>query len=517
MSTLKKQILFLILILTIALIIRTSGVLTQNVLFLFDSARDLLYVKKIVVDHDIILIGPSSGGLQGYYHGVLWYYFLVIPFVLGSGNPLAFTIFAALCSTASISLIYFLFKKISLKTAIIATTFYAFAAFSVNTSKFIWNPYPIIWLMPIYFFCLYQTVISKKNRLPIIALVTALFIHFEAIYGVVLIPTLIFLIIHQLKKPGKSKLKTIVISFILFLLPFLPYALFDLRHDFQISKSLFETVKSGGANITHRSEDLVESPIRRITLRLDDLYTYTIGSLTPVPAINILLAVICAFEIYKMKQEKKKDHLLFVSIILTTLFIPFLFFINLKYSVWSYYWIGNPPLFALLTAFLLAQAFQRIKIENTNRALYALVIILLISYNPIKPLTTWYTGTIGAGTQTLSTQLSIVEKIYTDTNKTNFSVYVLTPPVYDYVYRYLLWWKGTTQYKHLPSDTKQQNIYLILEPSASDPTGEYFKKNVVKTEQGPTSIFNFPANIKLEKIIKAPNEPAFDSTFLPQL
>jgi hypothetical protein len=62
-------LIFLLIIIVLAFLLRTRGLATQNVLFLYDGARDLLYVKKLVVDHDLLLIGPPSGGLQGYFHG----------------------------------------------------------------------------------------------------------------------------------------------------------------------------------------------------------------------------------------------------------------------------------------------------------------------------------------------------------------------------------------------------------------------------------------------------------------
>ena len=65
-SQIKKLalILFLVLLLIVAFLLRTRGIVTDNFLLLYDSSRDLLFVKKIVIDHDLLLIGPSSGGCK---------------------------------------------------------------------------------------------------------------------------------------------------------------------------------------------------------------------------------------------------------------------------------------------------------------------------------------------------------------------------------------------------------------------------------------------------------------------
>jgi len=517
-----NKILFLISIITLIIVgfvIRTPGILSQNILFLFDNGRDLLYVKKIVLEHDLILIGPSSGGLQGFFHGVWWYYLLTIPYILGHGNPAVATLFMAICSTISVVLASVVIYKISksyIGTILIAIIF-SFSTFSVSTSRFIWNPFPIVWLMPLYFLFVYLFSRQKAFSLPVIALITGFIFSFEVIYGIPLaISLFIFMIIWLFKKDKiMNKIKIILISSLLFSIAFAPSVVFDLRHDFLITKSVTKVLTTGGDVITHKDTEKPTSISERLSLRADDLYTYSIASITNNIYISLLIFAIFVYGLFILFKSKQHKDIYFAKLIIMTLLIPFFVFMTLKYSVWSYYWVGNPPLYSLLIAFIIAKSSK--KVANLKIATFLLIALLLFTYNISNSFANWNNGIINKGKDNLSTQLEIVDKIHKDAGSNPFSVYVLTPPVYDYVYRYLFLWKGYYDYKIFPHEDKQKIIYLILEPSVSDPDGKYFKKNVVRTKNKPDKVFEFPGGVRVEKVITDKNEEPVDPNYFPRL
>lgn len=543
---------FLIFLILDALYLRTMGILANHILFIFDNARDALFVKKIVIDHHPLLIEPSSGGLQGYFHGVIWYYLLSIPFALSSGNPAALTFFAALCSTASVVATFVILKKISNTfTGLFGATIYAFASFSLSTSKFIWNPYPIVWLMPFYFLALFLFIKRKLIALPLAAFLTALFIHFEAIYGLTLLVPLfvmvgidIFMYIfvrinHQMSPtlPNESSLKSLlhqdllnykqtsfnqtslhlVITLVCFLIPFLPTLFFDTRHHFLITQSLIKTIVSGGANINHKAEEKEKPLDERLTLRSADLYKYSVDSLTPNTVVNVGFLAIGLILLQYLIKKREIATVLFVNLCVLGIIAPFFSFLFLKYAVWSYYWIGVSPLYALVIAYLLG-SFANQNIQKTQLYGFLLFfILLLLVYNPLLSPRDWRAGEIKDGLQTLSTQLSIVDTIYNDSGNKPFSYYYITPPVYDYIYRYLFTWQHITYHKPLPLDQKQQQIYVIIEPNKSDPNGVYFKQHVLHTKEKPLKTWILPDNGRLEKIIPNSKEQPVDPNYFPAL
>ncbi len=509
----------LLIIFFLGLVERTVGIISQNILFLFDNGRDLLYVKKIVVDHKILLLGPSSGGLQGYFHGVLWYYLLAIPFLLGGGNPLTFTLFMAILSSFSVLTSFWMMKKISnIYSAIIVATFFAFSEFSTATALFIWNPYPIVWLMPFYIFSLYAFVHKKKYALPLAAILVGFIFHFEAIYGITLIPVLFILFVIYIKQKVtyKKKILYLLMSFLLFLLPLFPTLAFDLRHHFLVSSALLKTFTQGGANISHDSNQKPKEISERIALRFNDLYTYSIQSVTPNKYINSLFFLLALAGLYYLIKRRDAKELEFVALCVTSLLMPFFIFLNLKYAVWGYYWIGNPPLYVFLISYIFGLVLVRF-IRKRIPFIFLLIIILILVFNPFRYISLWQKGVLEQGSDNFSTQLHIVNAIYADAKKNNFSAYVLTPPVYDYVYRYLFWWRGKQLHLETKRDVKQKLIYFIREPKFSQKDGVFFKEHTIKTKSPPVKIIRFPGGIIVEKIFISSQENPVDQNYFPPL
>jgi hypothetical protein len=497
-------------------LIRTVGLFNNNVLFIFDGARDFLWVKTIVVDHKPILIGPSSGGLQGFFQGVLWYYMLAVPFAISGGNPISGTWFMAIMSTISVIAAFFILKKImNTYAAFLGMILLGFGSYSVATTKFIWNPYPIIWLMPFYFWGIY--LISKRSKwgLYLLSIAQGLFLHFEVIYGLGILPAYIFILLFYLKRSTKITIgiKHLVIALILFALPMLPSFAFDLRHHFLISKSILTTIQTGGTNITHKSGDVPNSMGTRVQLRFNDLITYSFQSLTTNIYMNYFILILLLLGIYITCKKKINSELLTTSLLTAIVIIsPFLVFLLLKYSVWGYYWIGDAPLYAMLVAFCLG---YWLKMYKKPLLFIILALLLFIIANPFSVFPYWYKGNLPEEPSTFSTQLQVIKTIYQDAHGQPFSVYEQTPPVYDYVYRYLLWWQGSTVYKYIPSDSKQKIVYVVLEDVPADPNAIFFTKNTLHLTTKPVKTIHFGAYPIVEKFITKSNEKPVDQNYFP--
>src|SRR5258708_35186231 len=88
MKIIKKINLLIILVLSLGLFYRLLVTWGGNFIFHFDSARDILDVREMIVLHHLRLIGPTSG-IDGLFTGPGWYYLLAIPFALSRGDPYA--------------------------------------------------------------------------------------------------------------------------------------------------------------------------------------------------------------------------------------------------------------------------------------------------------------------------------------------------------------------------------------------------------------------------------------------
>lgn len=507
---------FLGCIIFLGLLLRTQGLFTNNILFVHDNGRDMLFVKKIVVDHKLSLIGPWTG-LQGFFHGVFWYYLLAIPFILGKGNPAVVTGFMALLSTSSILLAFITLKRIAGTFAgFFAAIIYTVAPFSIVTSAWSWNPYPIVWIMPLYAFLLYSFVQKKRYALYGIAFLTALIMQFEIMYGITLVPTLLFLLFVAAKreKIRIKRVKTLLIAGGIFMLPFLPMLLFNIRHNFLMFNANFKSLLSGGATVTDSASQQLLSLLVRINVRGHDLFLYTVQSLTKNSLINIALFILLLFGIFQIINKRQRKERFFILLCGITLLAPLIIFPVLNYPIWNYFWIGSAGLYTFCVAFVLGYLLK--KRETLQKVGYILLFIFLLFLIPYEKLFQWSRGAPTLGVQALSLQLDVVNTIYRDAGNKPFSVYVQTPPIYDYAYRYLFWWQGNIHHYQLPNDQKQPLTYFILETTPTKPDGTYFKHNVIKTRNMPVQTFRFPG-VTVEKILTASDEASVDSNYFPPL
>ncbi len=88
-----KQISFKNALLIVAVIIillsgwvRYAQVANYNFPFTTDQARDMLDLRQLVVGLNPVLVGPTTS-INGVFLGPSYYYFNVIPFFIGQGDP----------------------------------------------------------------------------------------------------------------------------------------------------------------------------------------------------------------------------------------------------------------------------------------------------------------------------------------------------------------------------------------------------------------------------------------------
>ena len=125
--------------------------LSKQLVFGFDQARDAYEAYAIWHNHDFKILGPSSD-IQGVHHGVLWYYVLVAPYLIGSGNP---TIVAAIFFVLSYLTIplcgyltYKLFRNFHL--ALLAAVLYGSSPLFQVFTRWLSNPLMSLYIVPFF-------------------------------------------------------------------------------------------------------------------------------------------------------------------------------------------------------------------------------------------------------------------------------------------------------------------------------------------------------------------------------
>lgn len=483
----KIDYLFLLTLLLAGAVIRLDGVSSGDFPFLFDNGRDLLAVKKIVVERKFTLLGPFSG-LQGVFQSPLWYYLLAIPFILGGGDPRAIMVFMVFLGLLGILLAYFLGRKLfGRRFALVLALLLTFAPSAVFLSRIAWPPYPIPYLMIPFYFFLFRAISVDSFSWLWVGIFGGIIAQIEVAYGLFLLPV-IFLSFVLFRKKGQS-FKYLLGAMFAFGFNFLPQLLFDLRHEFLMTKAVLGLFsgQSRGLGVTVPFPD-------RIFHRLNELRWITIESLGRENLASYLIFVTVLGAIFYLLFKKDKEKLKIIFFLLICPLVFFFAFLVYPYVAWSHYWIGLQTTYYFWVALTLSWLMKKKSV---------------VRFWPLLILLVWVAGTVASpslyvekgegGPTTYKNEITAIDWIYQDAGGEPFGVFVYTPPVYDYAYQYLFWWRGGKRYGYLPNKSKENLFYLIIEPDPERPWGpKGWKETVIKTGEVVKKVI-LPGEITIEK------------------
>ncbi len=459
---LKKEYLFLLLIIILGSYIRLAGIANNTFAYTYDVGRDLLAVSNILTTHKISLIGPTTG-LEGVFYGPWWYLIILPFFVLSRGDPQWITGLMAFLGIAAIPLIYYLGKKIGgvFTATALALTLAVCQPISTLTGQ-IWSPNISPPFIVITFIILYKIYSDKKPNYWNyfwLGLVTTLIQEMGIVFGVIFLSGIILSLVVNIR--NKFRIKDIP-SFLLGVFVILsPRILFEFRHNFLMSKAFLHFLSAGepGQNVSIfiRGAD-------RFNLLLND-FNYTFGFSSVLWTALFIIIIILALVLYY-----KKADLILKKMINSFLSVIAVFFIALtlfRHEIWPHYLVSLPIVFILLFIFSLGLIAKNIK----NYILPSIIILILVILNVN------FVGIIDNFTNTApklkdiavyANQVEVLDYVYSQSAGRNFKYVVYTPPVHDYTYRYLFQWYGPYKYHYLPSD-KASLAFFILEPDKSNP------------------------------------------------
>ena len=239
----NKVLLFLLVIVFIyGLLFASRLLLSGNIVFHTDIARDLLLIEDIVKNKPITLLGPRAGGIPGVFHGPLWLYLNLPAFLIGGGNPTIIGWFWLLLYIINIYTVYLVGKKIfdkevGIVAALIATVVTAHSASSL------FNPFGAVMLSPIFLYLFYRYFDRHELKYLISSLfVLGLIIQFQMAFGLPILfltlPVLIYSVI-------KSKKLFHLSSYLILLIPLSTFILFDIKHQFLQTRSVIKFMSGG--------------------------------------------------------------------------------------------------------------------------------------------------------------------------------------------------------------------------------------------------------------------------------
>lgn len=450
----------LLIFLTIGSYLRLFGVFTNSFAFTYDVGRDMLALYNIVHFHKLVLIGATTG-LPGVFYGPWWYYFLTPFFILFSGNPQGIAFLMAVIGILLILFAYILGKKIGgNEMGIIMSGLVSVSPNLISLSSQIWNPNIAPLFVIFTLFSIYKIITSKNPPIHylILGFLLAINMDLEIVFGLLLSVGIVLSIL-IVQRP-KIKPKSIVLFIIGFLIVFLPRIVFDLRHQFLMSKSFMGFFIHGGSS---GSTSIFALLVNRSNFMFDQFNsTISNGSVF----LGLILILFIFFSLFISKKEKDVLVTKFTKISIITIFVFLLGTLFFSHDIWPHYLVGLPIFFILLVSI----ALYKIKEIFKNRffAYSVFILLFLINLNPISILNGVTKPVFTGDASVYRNQLLVIDYAYTQAKGRNFKYVVYTPPVNDYTYQYLFLWYGPKKFGYSPL-SQSSLAFFILEPDHENP------------------------------------------------
>lgn len=456
--------------------LRAQETLSGNYLFLLDQGRDMMAVKQIVFDHKLTLIGPYTS-LQGVFQGPIYFYLLAIPTLLLQGNPWGGILLMLIISLAVMAAaFYFINKEFGNIAALVTLVLFAVSPEAITAATYIWNPHPMWFIMIIYIFLLYETV--KEKRIAQIALwpIIGLSFHFEMAFGVFLFSaTLIYFILFKRKL---LKNRIFWISLLISIIFFFPQIIFELRHDFLMTKSVFRLFQGSNQGLLAGNEN--SSFFASLDNNFGVIRNNFISAFIPEIQFSWLLGGISiVIGIYGWLRNKLNNNekilatsvgLVLIIIILLSLFYPF----RLRY----WFLTGFQSFYIILTGIFVSKIYSK----NAGKFILLLFLGVILFHSAGRIGQLYFYPPNDGGFAKIKGKIKAIDYIYEHSNNKKFGLNVFTPPVLTDAYDYLIWWHGSKKYGFIPYKEKKGTVFLLMEPDSEKPWSyKGWLETVIKT------------------------------------
>lgn len=250
----RVEAILLIFILLISAFLRLYKI-EDYLVFLADEGRDVLVVRRLLLEGDLIFVGPGTS-IGTMYLGPLYYYMMAPALLLANFSPVGPAVMIALLGVLTVFLLWHVsYKWFGKIPAFIASFLYAISPTVIIFSKSSWNPniMPFFALLSIY--STWKVYKQHDFKWIIVLGISFAFVLQSHYLGLLLLPLLLIywtytnIKVRNLdkEKPGNF-LKSSFIGLGLFVLLMSPLVLFDFKHDFRNFRAMISFATGSSEN-----------------------------------------------------------------------------------------------------------------------------------------------------------------------------------------------------------------------------------------------------------------------------
>jgi 4-amino-4-deoxy-L-arabinose transferase-like glycosyltransferase len=161
----KKDLLLIAALVLVSITIKLYAISGNDIVFIYDQARDANISRQIIENRDFKIMGPSaSGSDEKLYHGVLYYYIIGPLYTLFQGSPFPVAAILGVINSLSIVMVFFLAHSLTGNkvAAYSAALLMAFSFESAQLSTWLSNPGLVLLTAAMYYYFLWKTFFDNK-------------------------------------------------------------------------------------------------------------------------------------------------------------------------------------------------------------------------------------------------------------------------------------------------------------------------------------------------------------------
>jgi hypothetical protein len=425
----------------VSLVIKLSLIVTGRFVFSWDFARDMLWLRKLTVAHELMLVG-AWGSLQGTLFGALYFYLLMISSLFLPGDPRGAVVMVAVLLSL-IPLIVFWWSKrwFGRQLSLIWVSLFVLSPYLFRLSIYSF-PQQLVPLIFLGFFIFQWEMLFAKSHTQIwlflLGITAGLLFHFEPANAPAAL--LLGLMLGAWKMKGaKSSLRWA--AFLIYgsgsLIPLLPNILYDIRHGWIQLQGYI-------ALLTGMDESLGGYlPLgERVIDRLQKFGHALTGSLfepqwVGVAALVLLIGAVLFLYKRQLLEIKRSETRLLLLLGVNVLF-QLVYFIAFSRLLKDYY-LHFFPILAVLGGGLCLNWLWLGGLKKYVVGWMVLMGVMLVMFVN----TLWQSP---GDAQEYRVQQQVVDWVYKQAQGEPFKVYTYTPLVHDYPYQYLFSWYGNKRY-----------------------------------------------------------------------
>lgn len=422
--------------------LRHKNIDGYNLIFDFDQIEDQFYTYTLVVDRNLPIIGRAVYGDPRLHHGVFYYYYNFIPFLLSSGNILVSAYWNISFNMITALILFVLARKMFNKSlpGLITAIIVAFSSEFIKFSSWLTIDTVAIFLVPLFFLGLWSYFQNNKwgLLLSVISLGLAIQTDLSLLY---LVP--IFLIYWVIFRPKTPSFKFSTLLLAAAMITILPLLLTEIKLNFIGVKTLFDfSMFSEAANLSYA---------QRVSLFFEDFIKNFTNNLLPQrPNLGafLTLSIVLTTVYYLFSKKTAKQEKYSIYFLLLYLFAPAITLL-IGYHNKPWFLIGLPPAIALTAGYAISKL----------RKMYLIIpIMLLIIGSGVSvvlqrpdPVYTLF-DEIYDSTSYLKYQLQVVDYTYQESKGEKFAFNAVSYPLYyNGLWAYLYNWYGKQKYGSLPA------------------------------------------------------------------